>query len=303
MTKSTVAVIGAGVMGSAMAVRLLDDGHAVRVWNRSPEPVKALADAGAVVASDAREAVTGATVVITMLPTAGVAGEVMMNGGVVEAIESGAVWAQMGTIGVEATRAFDESVKNTRSDVLFVDAPVSGSKVPAERGELLVLASGPPAAPAIVDPVFGVIGRRTVWLGPAGMGSRMKLVLNTWLAFEIEAAAEIAALTGAFGITDEALTSTIAGSPLVSTFAATKLAKMQARDDSTEFSLGWALKDLDLVAEAAPDGAAPIARAIAERWRGVVAEGAGGLDVSAARRGLDTGAGDEGSTTGSENPA
>ena len=210
----------------------------------------------------------GAAVVITMLPTARVATEVMVEGGVLDAIGSGAVWAQMGTIGVDATRAFDEAVQDERPEVLFVDAPVSGSKVPAERGELLVLASGPPAAAAIVDPVFEVIGKRTVWLGPAGMGSRMKLVLNTWLAFEIEAAAEIAALAGAFGIADEALTDTIAGSPLVSTFAATKLAKMQARDDSTEFSLGWALKDLDLVAEAAPRGAAPIARAIAERWRG-----------------------------------
>jgi 3-hydroxyisobutyrate dehydrogenase len=292
MTKRTVAVIGTGVMGSAMAGRLLDDGHTVRVWNRSPEPLQVLGDAGAVLASDPQEAVAGATVVITMLPTAQVAYEVMVGGGVLAAIGSGAVWAQMGTIGVDATRTFDEAVRDERPDVLFVDAPVSGSKVPAERGELLVLASGPTGAPAIVDPVFAVIGRRTVWLGPAGMGSRMKLVLNTWLAFEIEAAAEINALAGAFGLDDEALTSTIAGSPLVSTFAATKLAKMQARDDSTEFSLGWALKDLDLVAEAAPGGAAPIARTIAERWRGVVADGAGGLDVSAARRGLDPGTGD-----------
>ena len=289
MTKSTVAVIGTGVMGSAMAGRLLDDGHTVRVWNRSPEPLKVLGEAGAVLASDPHDAVTGASVVISMLPTAHVADEVMVQGGVLAAIGSGAVWAQMGTIGVDATLRFDEAVRDERPDVLFVDAPVSGSKVPAERGELLVLASGPTGAPAIVDPVFEVVGRRTVWLGPAGMGSRMKLVLNTWLAFEIEAAAEINALAGSFGIDQEALADTIAGSPLVSTFAATKLAKMQARDDSTEFSLGWALKDLDLVADAAPGGAAPIARAIADRWRGVVADGAGGLDVSAARRGLDTG--------------
>ncbi|HEY5229675.1 MAG TPA: NAD-binding protein, partial [Galbitalea sp.] len=118
-----------------------------------------------------------------------------------------------------------------------------------------------------------------------------------WLAFEIEAAAEIAALADAFGIPDDMLTTTIAGSPLVSTFAATKLAKMQARDERTEFSLGWALKDLDLVADAAPSGATPIARAIAERWRGLVADGAGSLDVSAARRGLDIGASEDGDAT------
>jgi 3-hydroxyisobutyrate dehydrogenase len=297
MTTTTVAVIGNGVMGSAMATRLIDAGQTVRVWNRSSEPLEVLGKAGAVVARDPSDAVAGATVVITMLPTAHVATEVMVGGGVLDVIAPGAVWAQMGTIGIDATRAFDEAVHDRRPEVLFVDAPVSGSKIPAERGELVVLASGPPAAAAIVDPVFDVIGKRTLWLGPAGMGSRMKLVLNTWLAFEIEAAAEIAALTDAFGIPDDTLTTTIAGSPLVSTFAATKLAKMQARDESTEFSLGWALKDLDLVADAAPSGTTPIARAIAERWRGLVSDGAGSLDVSAARRGLDVGTSEDGDAT------
>jgi 3-hydroxyisobutyrate dehydrogenase len=294
MTTSTVAVIGTGIMGSAMAVRLIDAGHSVRVWNRSSDPLEVLGKAGAAVARDPGDAVAGARVVITMLPTASAATEVMVAGGVLDAIAPGAVWAQMGTIGLDATRTFDEAVHDRRPEVLFVDAPVSGSKIPAERGELIVLASGAPEAAPIVDPVFDVIGRRTLWLGPAGMGSRMKLVLNTWLAFEIEAAAEIAALTDAFGIQDDTLTTAIAGSPLVSTFAATKLAKMQARDESTEFSLGWALKDLDLVADAAPSGTTPIARAIAERWRGLVADGAGSFDVSAARRGLDAGASDDG---------
>ena len=221
-----------------------------------------------------------------MLPTAAVVNDVMVDGGVLGAMAEGAVWAQMGTIGVDATLQLDASVRGRRPDVMFVDAPVSGSTIPAERGELVVLASGPEEAARAVDPVFAVVGRRTVWLGRAGGGSRMKLVLNTWLAFEVEAAAEIAALANAFGIPDDTLTDTVAGSPLVSPFAAAKLAKMQAQDDSPQFSLEWALKDLDLVADAAPPGAVPVARAIADRWGRLVARGAGRLDVSAARLGL-----------------
>jgi 3-hydroxyisobutyrate dehydrogenase len=283
-----VAVIGTGAMGSAMARRLLDQGHSVHAWNRSRRPLEPLREAGAEVTDDPLEAVAACEVVLTMLPTAAVVSDVMVDRGVLGAMAEGAAWAQMGTIGVDGTLQLDASVRDLRPDVLFVDAPVSGSTIPAERGELVVLASGPEEAAGAVDPVFDIVGRRTVWLGPAGGGSRMKLVLNTWLAFEIEAAAEIAALADAFGIPGRALTDTVAGSPLVSPFAAAKLAKMQAQDDSPQFSLEWALKDLDLVADAVPPGVVPVARAIADRWRGLVAGGAGRLDVSAAR--LDLGA-------------
>ncbi len=299
MAPVTVAVIGTGAMGSAMARRLLVHGHPVHAWNRSSEPLPALGDAGAEVTDDPRHAVAGADVVVTMLPTAAVVTDVITDGGVLDSMAEGAVWAQMGTIGVDATLELDTSVHNRRPDVMFVDAPVSGSTIPAERGELVVLASGPGEASGIVDPVFAVLGRRTLWLGPAGAGSRMKLVLNTWLAFEVEAVAEIVAVAAAFGLPDDTLTDAVAGSPLVSAFAATKLAKMQAQDDSPQFSLEWALKDLDLVAEAAPPDASPVARAIADRWRKLVAHGAGRLDVSGARHGLGAESSPDGDDVGS----
>lgn len=260
----------------------------MHAWNRSPDPLAALREAGAEVTGDPLEAASGSEVVLTMLPTAAVVTEVMVDGGVLDSMAKGSVWAQMGTIGVDATLQLDATARDRRPDVMFVDAPVSGSTIPAERGELVVLASGPTEAVGAVDPVFAAVGRRTVWLGPTGGGSRMKLVLNTWLAFEVEAAAEIAALADAFDIPDDALIDTIAGSPLVSPFAAAKLAKMQAQDDSPQFSLEWAVKDLDLVAATVPPGAVPVARGIAERWRGLVTDGAGRLDVSAARLGLGT---------------
>src|ERR1700734_2604620 len=178
--RTAVAVLGAGIMGSAMARNLAAAGLDTRVWDRSPAAAAALADAGAVAATSARDAVRGADVVITMLPTAAAVESVIFDADVAAAFAEGTVWAQMGTIGVEATLGFRDRLAAARPGVTFVDAPVSGSKGPAEQGQLLILASGPAAAADTVGPVFDVIGRKTVWLGEAGRGSQMKLVVNAY---------------------------------------------------------------------------------------------------------------------------
>jgi 3-hydroxyisobutyrate dehydrogenase len=104
-------------------------------------------------------------------------GEVKFAGGP-PPFAPGAAWARMGTIGVGATAGLAARLGRVRPDVTFVDAPVSGSKGPAEAGQLLILASGPAAAEPIVAPAFAAIGRKTVWLGAAGQGSRMKLGID-----------------------------------------------------------------------------------------------------------------------------
>jgi 3-hydroxyisobutyrate dehydrogenase len=286
MNGTRIAVIGTGTMGTAMARRLLAAGATVDVWNRSPQPAKELGELGARVHDEPHQAVSGAPVVLTMLPTGDVVRDVMVERGVVDAMAPGAVWAQMGTIGTDATAALDAAVTARRPDVHFVDAPVSGSRAPAEAGQLVVLASGPEVARDIVGPIFSVLGHRTLWLGPAGAGTRMKLVLNTWLAFEVEAAAEAAALAAHLGIASGVLSDALSGSPLVSSFAAAKLAKIQAEDDRPDFSLGWALKDLELAETAAGADCVPVAGSIARRWRDLADRGFAGLDVSAARFGL-----------------
>src|ERR1035438_4166906 len=149
-----VAVLGTGIMGSAMARNLVSAGLPTTVWDRSPAATAPLADAGALVAASPAKAVQDAHVVITMLPTADVVNSVIFAGRVVEALAEGAVWAQMGTIGLTATTEIGSRLGQLRPDVMFVDAPVSGSKGPAEAGQLLILASGPPAAEAAVRPVF-----------------------------------------------------------------------------------------------------------------------------------------------------
>jgi 3-hydroxyisobutyrate dehydrogenase len=284
-----VAILGVGTMGSGMARRLLDQGYAVVVWNRSPGPAAALAEAGAGVDADAIQAVAGVDVVLTMLPTADAVSEVMLQGGGLDALVPGTTWAQMGTIGVEATERLAAEVARRRPDVAFVDAPVSGSREPARTGRLIILASGPDTAQAILEPVFAALGQRTVWLGPAGRGSRMKLVVNTLLAFEIEAVAEVGALAARLEVPYADLLKVVEGGPLASAFEMSKLAKMEAGDHAADFSLAWALKDLDLALAASGAETTPVVKAIAERWRRLVEDGYGRLDVSAARLGLQAG--------------
>jgi 3-hydroxyisobutyrate dehydrogenase len=280
-----VAVIGTGTMGTAMALRLLGAGFEVDVWSRHAASTMPLVSAGATAFDGAADAVKRATVVISMLPTAAITTDVIIDGHVLAAMPPKAVWVQMATIGAEATEQLVTETR-TRPGITFVDAPVSGSRVPAEEGQLLILASGPTRVAALLDPVFSVLGRETLWLGPAGTGSRMKLVLNTWLAFQVEGAAEVVALAEHLDVPARGLFDALRGNPLASPYALGKLGKMIDQDDRADFSLDLALKDLDLAVSEAGLEAAPLAAAIADRWRGLVRNGSSGLDVSAARHGL-----------------
>ena len=210
----------------------------------------------------------------------------MFTGVVATALAPGAVWAQMGTIGVTATAELAEQLGGLRLDVLFVDAPVSGSKGPAETGQLLILASGPTAARAIVAPAFSAIGRKTVWLGGAGQGSRMKLVVNAYMSTLIEGVAEALELASHLGIDPAALDEVIDGGPLAAPTAEAKLDKMRGGDFAPEFPLEWALKDVDLAIAAAGGDRLPLLEALYRQWGRAVDAGYGREDISAARLAL-----------------
>jgi len=281
-----VAVLGTGIMGSAMARCLVTAGLRTTVWDRSPSTTAPLSRAGALVAGSPAEAARDAAVVITMLPTAEVVDLVIFAGGVAEAFAEGAVWAQMGTIGVTATTEAADRLGQLRPGVMFVDAPVSGSKGPAEAGQLLILASGPAAAEQAVSPAFSAIGRKTVWLGEAGQGSRMKLVVNAYMSILIEGVAEALELAGRVGIDPAKLAESIEGGPLDAPIADAKLHKMERGDFAPEFPLEWALKDVDLAIAAAGGGTLPLLAALSRQWRAAVDAGHGREDISAARLAL-----------------
>jgi 3-hydroxyisobutyrate dehydrogenase len=278
-----VAVLGTGTMGAPMARNLLHAGFGVRVWNRTMAKAAALAADGAHPASDPAEAATGADVLITML-TDGATVEGVMTGpdGALSMLRSNAMWIQMSTVGVEWTDQFADLAD--RHGVAFVDAPVSGSSDPADRGELEILAAGPLDVRPRVQPIFDVLGRRTVWLDRVGDGSRLKLTLNNWLAVLVEAMSETLTFSEALGLEPHLFLETIAGGPLASAYAMTKGTAMLDEDFVPGFPLRHAVKDAELATSAARRHGAELTLtdALLPRWREAVVEGHGDEDVAAA---------------------
>ncbi len=220
-----------------------------------------------------------------MLPDADAVSSVIF-GDAADAFADRAAWAQMGTIGVQATLQVADRLGQLRPDVMFVDAPVSGSRGPAEHGQLLILASGPAAAAPVLSAAFGAIGRKSIWLGEAGAGSRMKLAVNAYMSVLIEGVAEALELADRLGIDEGKLAEAIEGGPLDAPIADAKLHKMQQGDYAPEFPLQWALKDVDLAVQAAGGDALPLLAALSRQWRAAVQAGHGREDVSAARLAL-----------------
>ena len=165
----------------------------------------------------------------------------------------------------------------------YVDAPVSGSQGPAEAGQLTILASGPDQVRDVLAPVFGTLGRATVWLGPAGQGTRAKLVLNSWLVDLTEATAETLAFARQLGLDPAAIADLLQSTPLGSPYAAQKASLMLAGDFTPAFALKHALKDAELAAVAAQANGAELTltRALLPRWRRAAADGHAEDDLAA----------------------
>jgi 3-hydroxyisobutyrate dehydrogenase len=266
-----------------MARNLLRAGFGVRVWNRTMAKAAALAADGARPAADPAEAAADVDVLITML-TDGAAVEGAMTGpdGALSMLRSGAIWIQMSTVGVEWTDRLADFAD--LHGVTFVDAPVSGSSEPADRGELEILAGGAGQARPRIEPIFDVLGRRTVWLDRVGDGSRLKLALNNWLVVLVEAMSETLTFSEALGLEPHVFLETIAGGPLASAYAMTKGAAMLDENFVPGFPLRHAVKDAELAMSAANRHGTELTLtdALLPHWREAVVEGHGDEDVAAA---------------------
>jgi 3-hydroxyisobutyrate dehydrogenase len=268
-----IAVLGTGRMGAPIARNLLAAGFDVAVWNRTAGRARELAAAGARLAASPADAARSADVVLTMLADGGAVDHAMTGpDGAIAALRAGSAWIQMATVGVDWTEDFSALAHD--HGVEYVDAPVSGSDGPARDAQLVVLASGTDAVRPRVQPVFDAIARRTLWLGPAGNGTRLKLVLNTWLASVAEAMAETLAFTGALGLEQELFLEALAGGPLEAPWATTKGHAMLAREFTPGFALRLALKDAHLALQAAHEAGLelPLTDALAQRWEPAIAE-------------------------------
>jgi 3-hydroxyisobutyrate dehydrogenase len=252
--KVRVGLLGVGLMGSAMAHRLLDQDIEVVAWDRHPEQVADLEERGARRVDQLTELAPAVDVVITMLPTAPIVLEVVEP--LLEDWPKGTIWLQMSSVG--AAEADQLAEVSRAHDVTLVDAPVSGSTHPAEEGELTILASGPDSARGPVEPVFEALGSRVLWVGEAGMGSRLKMAANHWMIAMTAALAESMHLCEAMGLDQRRFVELLDGGPLGSAYGLLKLDEMRAHDYPAGFPVRLALKDLELVREVERSSKAPM---------------------------------------------
>jgi len=275
----TVALLGTGTMGAGMAANIARAGLPLRVWNRSREKAEPLAGLGAVVAGSPAEAVEGADLVLTMLFDVDAVASTMAQARA--SLAPGAVWVQQSTVGVEGS---DRLVALARDlGVAYVDAPVLGTRKPAEDGALVVLASGPEDVRERVTPVFDAIGSRTLWLGAAGEASRLKLAANAWVITVVEGIAESLALTRSLGLDPHLFLQAVAGGAMDSPYVQLKGTAMIEGDFAPSFSLDGAAKDGDLIVAAARGAGVELAvvEAARDHLARARAAGHGGQDLSA----------------------
>jgi 3-hydroxyisobutyrate dehydrogenase len=286
-THEPVAVLGIGAMGHGMAISALRAGIPTVVWDRRAEASRDLAQLGAEVAGSAADAARRAAIAITMVTDTEAVISVALDQGMLAALGRGAVWAQMSTIGVAGIDRVAALVEAERPDVTLIDAPVSGSTDPAERGQLTIFASGPDEARSRVASLFDALGQRTIWVGPVGAGTRLKLVNNTWLAFATEAVAASVALAGRLGLETQTVVEALGGGPLVAPWQAAKLERIAKGEFSAQFALSLALKDVRLALDAAGEDRFAVLACLAEEWQQVVDHGFGGDDLTVVTSALE----------------
>ncbi|WP_328687523.1 NAD(P)-dependent oxidoreductase [Streptomyces caniferus] len=279
----SVAVLGTGIMGAAMARNLARAGLDVRAWNRTRARAEPLAADGVRVAGTPAEAVDGAEVVLTML----LDGDAVLDAiwQAADALPAGALWLQTSTVGVESLPSLARFADEHR--LRFVDAPVLGTKAPAEKGDLTILAAGPQDVRERAERVFGIVGSRTQWIGEdagSGTASRLKLVVNNWVLTVINGTGESLALAEALGVDPRAFLDAVAGGALDLPYLRLKSELILSGDYPPSFTVSAARKDARLITEAARDAGVrmDLAEAAGERFRRAEEQGHGEKDGAAA---------------------
>lgn len=275
----TVALLGTGVMGAGMARNIAAAGIPLRVWNRTRAKAEPLAEAGATVVDTPAEAVRGADVVVTMLFDADSVAETMEEAR--EALGDGVTWVQQATVGVDGADRLAKLAVDL--GVTYVDAPVLGTRKPAEDGALVVLASGPDDVHDTLAPMFDAIASRVMWLGPAGSGSRLKLVANSWVLTVVEGIAESLTLARALGLEEQQFLDVVKGGAMDAPYVQLKGSAMLAGDFAPAFGLDGAAKDADLIVSAAREAGVDLAviEAARDHFVRALEAGHGDKDMSA----------------------
>jgi 3-hydroxyisobutyrate dehydrogenase len=277
--KLNVSLLGTGTMGAGIASNVVRAGFPLRVWNRTRKKAEPLGALGATVAATPAEAVRGADVVITMLFDADSVDATMRQAR--DGLKQGAIWVQQSTVGADGADRL--ALLAADLGLVYVDAPVLGSRQAADDGTVVVLASGPPQSKDQVAPIFDVIGSRVLWVGAAGAGSRLKLASNAWVLLVVEGVAESLSLARELGVDPRLFLDSIAGGALDSPYVQAKGSAMLEGDFSPSFALAGAAKDAGLIVAAARQSGLElgVAEAARDEYRRAVEAGHGSEDLAA----------------------
>jgi 3-hydroxyisobutyrate dehydrogenase len=282
--KLTVSVLGTGIMGAAMARNIARAGHTVRAWNRTRAKAEPLAADGAHIAATPAQAVQDADVVLTMLYDGPAALDTMRQAA--PALRPGTAWAQSTTAGIESVAELAAFARE--HGLVFYDAPVLGTREPAEAGKLTVLADGPTEGRDRVTPVFDAVGARTVWTGEDGAAAgatRLKLVANSWVLAVTAAAGEALALAKALDVDPRGFLDLVAGGPLDMGYLRAKSdLVLEGRLTPPQFAVNTAAKDARLIVRAGTENGVrlDVAEAAAARMERAAAQGHADEDMVAA---------------------
>ncbi len=240
--------LGLGIMGAPMASNLIAAGHDVTVWNRTTEKCEPLVLMGATRAATAREVVAAADITFAMLSDpAAVEAVILHPDGVLEGIGAGKGYVDMSTVDETTSRWVSEVV--TAAGGRFLEAPVSGTKKPAEDGTLIILAAGDEDLYGEVAPLLDVMGKKRLFLGEVGNGARMKLIVNMIMGGMMASFCEGLALGAKGGLESADILDVLAAGALANPMFAGK-GPLMARDEFTPaFPLKHMQKDLRLAVD------------------------------------------------------
>lgn len=275
-----VAVLGTGLIGAAVARNLARKGFHVRAWNRTAEKAQALTPDGAQAFDNPADAIRDADVIVTVLKDGPAVNEAMAAA--LPGLRKGAIWLQLSTVGVEAIdtlAAFAEE-----NGLVFYDAPVQGTRQPAEQGKLVILASGPEVGRGVAQSVFDAIGQRTLWVSDRpGASSRLKLALNAYVFALTHGTAETLAIARALGVDPALVVEAVTGGPLDSGYFQGKAAAMLKGDFTASFSIVNGVKDARLVVDALTGTGvqADLAASGLARFERIAEAGHGDRDIAA----------------------
>lgn len=277
-----IGFIGTGIMGEPMARNVLRAGFEVVAYNRSPEKLAALREAGATSASTPAAAAERADCVTLMLTGPEALDAVLFGpSGVLEGAPSGVSVVNMSTVPPAYARSLDERLNE--QGLVLVDAPVSGSRKPAETGELVVLAGGPADRVEVLQPVFLAMGKKVVHCGAAGMGSAMKMTANLLLGVMAAGFSEALCYGRQCGLDTDVILNTLLSGPMSCQLYALKEPLYRSGEFSPQFTLKNIVKDLRFILQTADNEGAPalMGNTAFQLFRTALGKGVGDADFAA----------------------